>query len=196
MARIDFSMLEAMLWTLAEPLLSEQLGARSQPAGNRSELYAPHGTYRCAGDDYWISLAVTDDEEWRRLCAMVGALSPLSQLGFAQRVEQQQAIDDALSAWARLQDAEAAEKELLQAGIPAAALARSVDLVKSHHLHERGFWDPHGRGVLPGLPWRASFGRIYRPAPELGAHSETVLRDLLGVSLEEIAALRQSGALG
>jgi crotonobetainyl-CoA:carnitine CoA-transferase CaiB-like acyl-CoA transferase len=194
--RIDFSMLEAMLWTMAEPLLTEQLGASPQPAGNRSELYAPHGAYRCAGDDHWISLAVRDDEEWRRLCAVVGALSPLSQLGFARRVEQRQAIDDALSGWARLQDAAMAEKELLQAGIPAAALARSVDLVQSDHLHERSFWDPHGSGVLPGLPWRASFGRVFRPAPELGADGETVLRDLLGVSLGEIAKFRQSGALG
>jgi crotonobetainyl-CoA:carnitine CoA-transferase CaiB-like acyl-CoA transferase len=185
-----------MLWTMAEPLLSEQLGASPQPAGNRSELYAPHGAYRCAGDDHWISLAVRDDQEWRRLCAVVGALSPLSRLGFAQRVEQRQAIDDALSGWARLQDAAIAEKELLQAGIPAAALARSVDLVHSDHLHERGFWDPHGSGVLPGLPWRASFGRVCRPAPKLGADGETVLRDLLGVSLGEIAKFRQSGALG
>jgi benzylsuccinate CoA-transferase BbsF subunit len=195
-ARIDFSMLEAMLWTMAEPLQADQFGAPPQAVGNRSELYAPHGAYRCAGDDRWISIAVRDDEEWRRLCAVVGTLLPLSQLGFARRVEQQQAIDDALSGSARLQDAAIAEKELLLAGIPAAALARSVDLVPSDHLHERGFWGPHGSGVLPGLPWRASFGRVSRPAPELGADSETVLRDLLGVSLGEIAKFRQSGALG
>ena len=34
-ARIDFSMLEAMLWTMAEPLLAAQLGALPQPVGNR-----------------------------------------------------------------------------------------------------------------------------------------------------------------
>ncbi len=195
-ARIDFSMLEAMLWTMAEPLLAEQLGALPLAVGNRSERHAPHGAYRCAGDDHWISLAVTDDEEWQRLGTIVPGLAPLAPLGFAQRTEQQQAIDDALSAWARPRDAVAAANELRHAGIPAAALASSVDLVDSHHLHERGFWERHDAGVLPGLPWRASFGRISGPAPGLGADTDSVLRDLLGISPEGVAALRQSGALG
>jgi crotonobetainyl-CoA:carnitine CoA-transferase CaiB-like acyl-CoA transferase len=195
-ARVDFLMLEAMLWTMAEPLLAEQLGAPPQPVGNRSDRYAPHGAYRCAGDDDWISLAVTDDEEWRRLCAVVPALSPRTSLGFVQRCEQRQAIDDALAAWALPQAAAAAAQELLHAGIPAAALATSRDLVGCHHLRERGFWDANGAGVLPCLPWRASFGRVSGPAPGLGADTDTVLRDLLDISPEGIAALRQSGALG
>src|SRR5439155_5886009 len=49
-ARIDFSMLEAMLWTMAEPLLTEQLGTPPVPAGNRSARHAPPGPHRCAGD--------------------------------------------------------------------------------------------------------------------------------------------------
>jgi crotonobetainyl-CoA:carnitine CoA-transferase CaiB-like acyl-CoA transferase len=195
-ARIDFSMLEAMLWTMAEPLLAAQLGAPPQPAGNRSERSAPHGAYRCAGDDQWISIAVTDDTVWRALCAIIPALEQLSQLGLAGRVEQQRAIADALAAWARSRDSAAAANELLRAGIPAAALANSVNLVDSQHLRERGFWEPHGAGVLPGLPWRASFGRVSGPAPGLGADTDAVLRDLLGTSPEGIAALRQSGALG
>src|SRR5205085_2311607 len=75
-ARIDFSMLEAMLWTMAEPLLAAQLRAPPLPAGNRSARHAPHGAYRCTGDDQWISIAVTDDAEWRRLCPGVPALAP------------------------------------------------------------------------------------------------------------------------
>ena len=195
-ARVDFSMLEAMLWTMAKPLLAAQLGAPPQPIGNGSERCAPHGAYRCAGDDGWISLAVTDDEEWRRLCDVVPALSRLAELAFAQRIEQRQMIEDALAAWARPRDAAAAAQILLRASIPAAALATSRDLVGCQHLHERGFWDPHNGGVLPGLPWRASFGRISGPAPGLGTDTDAVLRDLLDISSEEIAALRQSGALG
>jgi len=189
-------MLEAMLWTMAEPLLAEQLGAPAQPAGNRSERHAPHGAYRCAGDDHWIGLAVTNDAEWRALCAIIPALAPLAPLGFTERVMRQRAIDDAVSAWAQLRDAAAAACELRQAGIPAAALANSVDLVDSRHLHERGFWERHPGGVLPGLPWRASFGRVSGPAPGLGADTDAVLRDVLGIPPEKIAALRQSGALG
>jgi crotonobetainyl-CoA:carnitine CoA-transferase CaiB-like acyl-CoA transferase len=195
-ARIDFSMLEAMLWTMAEPLLAEQLGTSPQPVGNRSDRDAPHGTYRCTGDDDWISLAVTNDEEWRRLCAIVPALSSLAQFRFTQRAAQRQTIDDTIATWARPQAAAAAAQKLLHAGIPAAALTTSRDLVGSDHLRERGFWDANGAGVLPGLPWRASFGRISGPAPGLGADTDTVLRDVLDISPADIAALRQSGALG
>jgi crotonobetainyl-CoA:carnitine CoA-transferase CaiB-like acyl-CoA transferase len=195
-ARVDFSMIEAMLWTMAEPLLATQLGAPPQPQGNHSDRDAPHGVYRCTGEDDWISVVVRSDEEWRRLCACVPALSSMAELGFYDRLERRAEIDDALTAWLQPQAAAAAATKLLGIGIPAAALATSIDLVGSDHLRERGFWEPHGAGVLPGLPWRASFGRTSGTAPELGADTATVLRGVLDLSSDDIAALRKSGALG
>ena len=195
-ARIDFSMIEAMLWTMAEPLLTTQIEAPPQPHGNHSDRYVPHGVYRCAGEDAWISIVARSDEEWRKLCAMVSSLSPMVGLGFRARVERRTAIDDALAAWLRPQTADCAATELLRAGIAAAALATSRDLVDSDHLRERGFWDTHGTGVLPGLPWHTSFGRSAGVAPELGADTDAVLGNVLGFSPAEIAALRKSGAFG
>jgi crotonobetainyl-CoA:carnitine CoA-transferase CaiB-like acyl-CoA transferase len=194
-ARVDFSMIEAMLWTMAGPLLETQLGP-PPPKGNRSDRYIPHAVYRCAGDDAWISIAVTNDEEWRRLCSVVPALTPMAGFGFRERLERRLAIDEALTASVRPRTAEAVAAELLSAGIPTAALATSLDLVNSEHLRAREFWEPHDTGVLPGLPWRASFGRTSGAAPELGADTESVLREVLGLSPHEIAALRKSGAFG
>ena len=120
----------------------------------------------------------------------------MAKLGFGERRQYREAIDRALAAWLRPKPAIAAEAELLRAGIPAAALANSRDLVDSDHLKQRGFWGAHAAGVLPGLPWRASFGRIAGPALELGADTETVLREVLDLSPNDIAALHRSGALG
>jgi len=195
-ARVDFSMIEAMLWTMADPLLATQYAAPPTPQGNRAAQYAPHGAWRCVGDDDWISIAVQNQEQWRSLCAMVGELSPLVGLGEQQRMTRRVAIDDALAAWLRPQTAQAAEAILLRGGVPAAALASSMDLVASRHLRERGFWEAHGDGVLPGLPWRASFGRRSGAAPGLGADTDAVLEDVLGLSRDDIATLRQAGALG
>jgi crotonobetainyl-CoA:carnitine CoA-transferase CaiB-like acyl-CoA transferase len=195
-ARIDFSMIEAMLWTMAEPLLATQLGAPSKPRGNSSDSHVPHGAYRCAGDDDWISVAVRSDEEWRGLCSMVAALAPMAGFGFDERMKQRVAIDDALRAWSRSQRAETAAAMLLRAGVPAASLANSVDLVASGHLRKRGFWEAHGAGLLPGLPWRASFGRRSGAAPGLGADTDAVLHDVLDLSRGEVDALHRSGALG
>ena len=39
-----------------------------QPQGNRDVAMAPHGCYRCQGDDEWIAIAVSNDEEWKAFC--------------------------------------------------------------------------------------------------------------------------------
>jgi crotonobetainyl-CoA:carnitine CoA-transferase CaiB-like acyl-CoA transferase len=195
-ARIDFSMIEAMLWTMAEPLLRAQLEASPRPRGNEDDEFAPHGAWPCAGDDEWLALAVTDDREWRQLCVVVPALAPLAEYGFARRLAERSAIDAALAAWARRHSAAAAATVLRRAGIPAAALASASDLATRDHLRRRGFWDAHRGGVIPGLPWHASFGRDLAPAPALGADTDAVLRDVLGYPAADIAALRSSGALG
>jgi crotonobetainyl-CoA:carnitine CoA-transferase CaiB-like acyl-CoA transferase len=195
-ARVDFSMIEAMLWTMAEPLLATQLAGPSQPVGNASTRYAPHGVYRCAGDDAWIAVAVTRDEEWQALCTIVPELTTHAGLTLTERKAQRETIDALLGAWLRPQSAPDAAAVLLRVGVPAAALATSRDLVESAHLRAREFWEPHGAGVLPGLPWRASFGRQSGAAPGLGADTDSVLTEVLGISGDGAAALRWSGALG
>ncbi|MEX2229740.1 MAG: CoA transferase, partial [Dehalococcoidia bacterium] len=85
---IDFSMLEGLLWTMPGALLAEQLGRDTPgPSGNDDPVHAPHGVYRCTGDDRWLAIAVTADEEWRALQSAVPALAVLGALGAAaQRV--------------------------------------------------------------------------------------------------------------
>ena len=193
--RVDFSMIEAMLWTMAEPLLALQLGTPAQPVGNHSADFAPHGVYRCAGEDDWIAIAVSSDAEWRSLCAIVPSLATLTQLDWRQRLNSRCRIDDELAAWARGLQAPSAAAALVANGIAAAALATSRDLAEDRHLQMRGFWNAEAAGVLPGLPWRASFGRKSGEAPALGADTETVLRTVLGLTGDTIAALRKSSAI-
>ena len=195
-ARVDFSMIEALLWTMAEPLLATQLGDPPKPQGSRSVRFAPHGAYRCAGDDEWIALSVTREAEWHRLCAAIPAMAHLAEWGLRQRTERRAGIDGVLSGWASRRSAAEAFAELHAAEIPAAPLADSAELVASLHLRARGFWEPHGDGVLPSLPWRAGFGRASGPAPALGADTDAVLRDVLGLPSDEITALRKAGAFG
>lgn len=195
-ARIDFSMIEAMLWTMADPLIAAQLGTPPKPMGNASTHHAPHGAWRCAGDDDWIGIAVRTDEEWQALCGLVPGLSKMMAFDLGQRLDAQTAIGAALAAWAASRPASTAAELLLKAGISAAALARHGDLVKSPHLAARDFWSRHDPGVLPGLPWRASFGRVTGSAPTLGADTDEVLATVLGLPSEQITELRINGALG
>ena len=175
-ARVDFSMIEAMLWTMAEPLLQTQLGERPVPRGNASDRCDPHDVFRCAGDDQWVGIAARNDAERQALRTLIP--------------------DGDIAGWCLSRRADAAASALAHAGIPAAPVAGSFDLVESAHLRARGFWDKLGDGVVPGLPWRASYGRVIGPAPGLGEHIDAVLRDVLGMPDDRIAALRQRGTFG
>ena len=117
-------MIEAMLWTMAEPLLATQLGAAPRPRGNGSDRYIPHGAYRCAGEDDWLSLAVTSEERMApalRDGPGAGAdggvrASPSGWSGAPDRRRRS-------PPGSRPQAAATAAAELRRAGIPAAALA-------------------------------------------------------------------------
>jgi crotonobetainyl-CoA:carnitine CoA-transferase CaiB-like acyl-CoA transferase len=175
-ARVDFSMIEALLWTLAEPLLAAQSGTRPEPRGNRSERHIVHDAFRCAGEDAWISVAVEDETELRRLSAVLAGQD--------------------LGSWLQDRGAADAERVLRNAGVAAWALADASSLVASEHLRQRGFWDRYRDGLLPGLPWRTSFGRRSGDAPGLGTDTDSVLAEVAELSPGEIDALRVSGALG
>jgi crotonobetainyl-CoA:carnitine CoA-transferase CaiB-like acyl-CoA transferase len=193
--RVDFSMVEAMLWTMAEPLIAAQSGNPPQPKGNQS-THTPHGVYRCAGDDDWIGIAVKDDAQWQALCAMVPDLGPLSTLTEPERRERRDKIDKLLSVFISKQNSDEGACKFTTAGIPAAAVMSTAKLVAEPHLRARGFWERHEGGVLPGLPWQSDFGREIGPSPALGEHTDRVLERVLGLSVAEIATLRDAGALG
>ncbi len=176
--RVDLSMIEALLWTLAEPVLAAQAEGGVAAQGNRDAGMSPHGVYPCEGEDAWVSLAVRTDADWRALCGVVPDLNGREHDSLADRQANASAIDAALSAWSAGQTAVIAAEALVARGIAAAAVASSSDLVASNHLQERQFWDKEGQGLLPGLPWRASFGRQSGPAPALGADTEAVLQAL------------------
>ncbi len=188
-ARVDCSMIEALLWTLSAPLLAGQIGPAAAPVGNFSGSFAPHGAWRCAGEDAWVAIAARDGADWRALCGVVPGLSGFAGFGIAERVAVAEQIGGVLAAWCADRDAAEVASSLTAAGIPAAKLAGSADLLASAHLRARGFWDGHARGVLPGLPWCASFGRAFGPAPALGADTEAVLREIEHESARRLAAL-------
>jgi crotonobetainyl-CoA:carnitine CoA-transferase CaiB-like acyl-CoA transferase len=171
--RVDFSMIEALLWTMAAPLLAAQIGA---------PVRTPRGIYATSGKDEWIGISADSAAQWRALCALVPGLTA------ARHGE----IDEVLRAWLRGQSAAGVARRLIDAGIPASPVATFGELVMSDHLHARSFWE----GVQPGLPWQASFGRKFGPAPALGADTKAVLGDVLGLGGNEIEALRSSGAFG
>lgn len=199
---IDLAMSEALLWTMPGSLLEAQRdGTTPRRRGNTSRDFFPHDLYPAEGDDQWVAVAVTDDEQWAALCAVITALGDASRLSIEKRREQAAQLDAVIADWTRSREAREAAALLQAAGVPAAASMNATMLFEDEHLWERGFYesilgdDGEARAMV-GLPWRWSGTRSLPRAPRLGSDNVEVLRDLVGFSDAEIEELRQAGALG
>ena len=62
---IDHSQIEAGLNYMTPLILDQQSNHRElEVKGNKCDYAAPHGIYKCAGEDRWVAIAVMTDEEW------------------------------------------------------------------------------------------------------------------------------------
>jgi len=200
---IDFSMVEAMLSTLPEPLVNFQMtGVRSEPNGNDDAEHSPHGVFRCAGADAWVAIAVTGQSEWESLGRVIGAGDEAISWDRDERRDRSGEINRLIEVWTIGLSPDKAARELQKAGVPASASRASAELVEDEHLRVRGFFDmlKDRDGIsrlMPTLPWRWSDDHApnYGLPPALGGDTRFVLKSMLGYSDEQIQSMADSGTL-
>ena len=197
---IDFSMAEALTAAIPEAILDYQMNGRTRPPrGNRDDWWAPHGVYRCAGEDRWVAVAVTNDREWRALCGVMGRedLRADGRLASAEgRRGLQDLLDAAVTSWTEGREDYEAMRALQGAGVPAGPSLDICRVSAEPQLREGGYFTQHVTGDgetrdLPGLPWRSDDGTTPRvtAAPVHGQHNEYVYRELMGLSEPEFCRL-------
>jgi benzylsuccinate CoA-transferase BbsF subunit len=199
---VDVSLWEATSVLTAEGWLEQQFNGCAPPRmGNRDPWMAPHGCYRCEGEDRWVSIACASDEEWLALCGVIdSALARDSRFGSrVLRKQHEDALDAIISAWTRSRDRWEITEALQAVAVAAFPSVSCEDLARDPQLEALGFFErlEHGEvGVRQhaGIPWRLSEARngVRAPAPLLGADTEAVLRDLMGCTPAEIARLREA----
>lgn len=205
--RIDMSQMEVFLPHLARPLMDVAMNGRvAGPLGNRDPAMAPHGVYRCAGDDRWVAIAVENDRQWQGLRRALGDPEWARDGRFAHtigRLRYQDEIDDGIGRWTCGLDPRAAASALQAEGVPAMIVANEADGASDPHIVDRKFIEdvtlPSGHRVRqPGPLWRYSDVRlsIVRPPSSVGQHNREVLGGLLGLSEAEQEALTNAGVIG
>ena len=203
---IDLSQWEAAIMLLPEAVMDYSMnGTQPERMGNRDPHMAPHGVFRSKGDDRWVSLSVRDETEWQRLCEVMGQPELGSDARFATltaRKENEAALEEIVTAWTQEISAAEATQNLQQVGIPAYPSLDAIDMVNNPHVGARDYFveleHPEvGTRRHMGIPWTMSRTpcEIRRPAPCLGQDTDAVLTDIVGLSQDEIAALRAKDIL-
>tara|TARA_B100001146_G_scaffold94783_1_gene83964 strand:+ start:3892 stop:5175 length:1284 start_codon:yes stop_codon:yes gene_type:complete len=204
---IDVSQQESAVALMGPEVLAYQMtGEEPERRGNRSGWYAPANSYPCAGEDRWVTIAATNEEQWQKLTQAMSASGLADDPHFAtaeQRRENHDELDRIISEWTISQEAYAVTHLLQAAGVPAGPVLRGPDLLADAHYKDRGTFvtvdHPQvGPKQYPGIPWRMSAtpGRVRWPSPTLGQHNRDVYGELLGLTGPEIDLLEKTGTIG
>lgn len=199
---IDMSQWEATMGAFGEAFVGYAMTGTQPPRnGNRVEHMAPHGVFRCEGEDRWVSIACGSDDEWSALCEAM-SLAELANdprfLTLAERKANEDGLEAIVGEWTILRDPFEITRQLQAVGVAAFTPLVNRELAEDEHLDARGFFveKEHlevGTRKHAGIPWRMSGTpcEIQRPAPVMGQDNDYVFGDLLGMSSNQITELKE-----
>ncbi|MDE2849452.1 MAG: CoA transferase [Acidobacteriota bacterium] len=207
---VDLSHVQSMFPLAAHGLIEQAVrGAPPERSGGRHPLFAPWGVYPCIGAEPWITVTVETEDQWRSLCGVLGMDADDHRFADAAGRKRREAeLDRALAARTTLHDGLALERRLASAGVPAAVLRNTLDVLYDPHLEARGYWQWRERAWVgeqpnPSAPFRPVFEDaeslpypVEWPAPTLGQHNREVLARLLHLSEDELGALERDHVIG
>lgn len=204
---IDMSQAESVMNHLPHAFMDYAMNRRVQEHwGNRHPSMAPHGVFRCRGEDGWIAIAVAGDRQFAGLCAVMERPDLLADARFADVVSRhhhQDALEAIIGEWTATEDKVDLMERLQAAGVAAGAVFQTAEMHGNRHLSARGFFQQvthpeAGTHLYPGPLARFSGTplTIRRPAPTLGQHNAPVFKGVAGISDAEYAELERAQVIG
>jgi benzylsuccinate CoA-transferase BbsF subunit len=199
---IDLSAREAASCLIGDYVMDYTMNGRSPSReGNLDETMAPHGCYRCKGDDKWLSIAVKTDEEWAALCVAMSNPRWTEDERFSDgqsRLRNREALDALISEWTLEFTHYELMHRLQAAGVAAVPSFNAEELCSDPHLTERGLLVVVDHATLGAQtvfrpPARMSLtpAEVTAPGPPLGRDNRYVFGELLKIPSERIAELME-----
>jgi len=175
------------------------------PSGTGLAGIAPSNIFRCA-DGTWVIIAANQDSVFRRLAAAMGRPELADDPRFANheaRGRHQDEIEKIVADWAVLHDSGQVDALLNEAGVACGPIYDMADVFSDPLFRDREMLlratDPDlGELTLPGVVPKLSAtpGRVTWPGPiRPGAHNEEIFAGLLGLSQDDLRALRDAGVV-
>lgn len=201
--RIDLTMQETGVSCIGPAILEAQRGIARPRMGCAHLWKAPHNVYPCAGSDRWIAIAVANDAEWAAMKQVMGVPTWAQDARFDTvegRWQHRHELDRNIAGWTATQDNLVLMRSLQAQGVCAGAAMTAADLVEDPHLKQRGFLQQleraGGMRTYAGRPFRIPRIPIaIRHVATLGEHNEAVLREVAGLTSQEIRALESDGVI-
>jgi len=204
---VEVAMQETVYPTLASNLgfLYTSKGDVPPRTGNRHGglAIAPYNVY--PAKDGHVAIICVVETHWRNLLAAMGREDLAADPRFADnatRVENLAATDALVEEWTRSLGRDEIFAITRRHRIPSAPVRDLREVMNDPHMHERGMLEhiehPElGDIVVPTSPLRFHGADTIEttPSPKLGQHNDEVYGSWLGLSAEEIAALRAEGVI-
>jgi crotonobetainyl-CoA:carnitine CoA-transferase CaiB-like acyl-CoA transferase len=201
---VDISGREAAVCHIGDIVMDYALNNRDRDRiGNKHLRFAPHGCYRCRGDDDWVAIGIETDGQWRRFVREIGRPDLLGNGTFASmrgRLENQLELDRLIEEWTGRRDKFEIMETLQKLRIPAGAVLNMKEVNLNSHLKKRGFFHliDLGKGIgqrpMPSqMPakFRGFRKPVLKRAPHFGEDTEYVLGSLLGMSEQGLERLEE-----
>ncbi|HJP41723.1 MAG TPA: CoA transferase [Dehalococcoidia bacterium] len=203
---VELAQREVLMSFVGEYLVDYSLNEELRElAGNAHPSHAPHGCYRSAGADAWITIVCETDGQFAALCKVIEAPELIDDARFATptaRKTNEDALSPYIEAWTLERGHYEAMYHLQRAGVPAGAVLTIPELMADPQLRYRRAWVEHthpdaGTWEVEAPPWSLprTPGHVRFPAPGFGQHNRYVLEELLQLSEREIVNLYAQGVV-
>jgi crotonobetainyl-CoA:carnitine CoA-transferase CaiB-like acyl-CoA transferase len=201
---VDVGMYQLGVALMPEPLLQKQLdGTEPIRMGNEHAEHVPSNLYQTKGTDQWLALSIHTDDQWATLTTLMQKAELASDPRFSTAAARQlhrDAVNAVVAAWCLTHTPQALFEQLQAHGIAAAPVLNSRDLLQDPHLKHRNFYEtvthpePIGERPIIGRPYKLRFrdAHIKKPGPRFGEDNDSILREIIGKTPEQISALKDS----
>jgi crotonobetainyl-CoA:carnitine CoA-transferase CaiB-like acyl-CoA transferase len=201
---IDLALLDCAVAAQVNVVQAYLTGGSVPPRqGNAHLQIVPYQAFATADD--WLILAVGNDGQWQRFCAAAERADLAADARFTTnvlRVQNRTALVPLVVAELRRHTSAEWQRRLSDAEVPHAPVLDYQQLFALEQAAARGLKvtvrDPQGQPVeLVGTPFHIAGATLPTPTlpPQLGEHTEQVLREVIGLTPEEVARLRGEGVI-